>query len=112
MITERDLREAIAECRSVKDPTATTCMKLAAYYTIQDHLYGESNLEQPKYSYAAAPSMTVRPEVVGYSGDSEFSQAVSGKDANDVMLIMDELMDTLSVINPRLYEGVMTKLLY
>ena len=36
MITERDLIEAIAECEGERDPTAYTCLKLAAFYYLRD----------------------------------------------------------------------------
>lgn len=32
------------------------------------------------------------------------------KALNEVLAVMDELMTTLSVVNPRLYDGVMRKL--
>lgn len=103
MITEKDLQEAIAECQGVRNPNANTCLKLAAYYVIKDHLFGK----EPSYSYAAGPE----PEMVEYNSDSEFSKIIKGKDINEVLSIIDELMETLHVINPRLYEGVITKLL-
>ena len=39
MITEKDLQEAIAECQGERSPNASTCIKLAAFYTIKEHLY-------------------------------------------------------------------------
>ena len=45
MITENDLQEAIAECEGVRNPTANTCLKLAAFYTIKDKLYPEPQIE-------------------------------------------------------------------
>lgn len=110
MISEKDLQEAIAECKGVRNPSANTCMKLAAYYTIKDHLFGDEQISTqttpkniPSYSFADEP--------VNYIGESEFSQIIKGKNINDVLAVIDELMDTLNMINPRLYEGVMTKLL-
>ena len=38
MIREEDVREAIAEMQGQKNPNANTCIKLAAYYIIQDHI--------------------------------------------------------------------------
>lgn len=105
MITEKDLQEAIAECKGMRNPSANTCMKLAAYYTIHDHMFGK--IENVNYSYAAAPSKDLE-----YESDSEFFDIIKKKDINDVISIMDELMITLKTINPRLYEGVITKLLY
>lgn len=101
MISERDLQEAIADCHGVRNPNANTCLKLAAYYIIQDHLN-----EEPMYSYSAE-----KPKrQVTYSSRSEFGEVIRDKDINDVMMVMDELMETLSVVNPRLYNGVLAKL--
>lgn len=102
MISERDLQEAIADCHGVKNPNANTCLKLAAYYTIMDHINDE-----PSYSYSTEPP---RRSSTTYSSGSEFGETIRGKDINDVLSIMDELMDTLSIVNPRLYNGVLAKL--
>lgn len=61
MITEHDLQEAIAECQGERNPNAQTCIKLAAFYTIRDHLYPEpqqDQIEPRTYSYTAAPDST------------------------------------------------------
>lgn len=44
------------------------------------------------------------------SGDSEFLQAVKGKDAAAVWVILDDLMDTLKVTGPRAYETIMRRI--
>lgn len=48
--------------------------------------------------------------VVGDYGDSDFLRAASGVDQHDAWAIMDDLMDTLHTVNPRVYEGVMRKI--
>lgn len=103
MIKEEELLDAIAECQGQRNPNANTCYKLASYLTILDHMQRKE--EPPAYSYAAAPTARV-----DYSSGTEFSDRIQGMDMNDVLAVMDELMTTLSVINPRLYEGVMSKL--
>lgn len=115
MITEQDLQEAIAECQGVRNPNANTAIKLAAFLTIQRELYG--NPEQlPAYSYAAPPDTTETlprysgEDTVGDYGDSDFLQAVAGKSAADMWAFMDELMDTLKMVNPRVYNGVMRRI--
>ena len=101
MITEQDLQEAIAECQGVRNPTSNTCIKLAAFLTIRDYLYGEQK-ETPHYSYASQPTTQVE-------SDSEFARLVDGR-LYEVFPILDELMETIKVLNPRLYAGVMRKL--
>lgn len=105
MIKEQELLEAIAECQGQRNPNASTCIKLASYYTILDHILKDEPKvsEIPTYSYAAPPE-------VQYQSDTEFGQKLESMDINDVLAVMDELLTTLSVINPRLYNGVMRKL--
>lgn len=105
MITDQALQEAIAECNGKKNPDANTCMKLAAYYTIRDHLGGSGNAPVlPVRSFASAP------EVIEWEGDSEFAQAIRGRSVSYIMPIIDELMETVEVLQPRLYAGVMRKI--
>lgn len=96
MITEQDLREAISECMGVKNPNAATCMKLASYYSILDHIATEKPQQRGTgYSYAGE--------------QSEFLKAVLKLPEGEAWPIMDDLMNTLKVLQPRLYEGVMRR---
>lgn len=104
MITEHDLREAIAECEGIRNPNASTCIKLAAFYIIWEHLYGQPS--QSGYSFAEDP----QSNVIKYDSGTEFSQAIYGRRADDVMPVLDDLMTALQVVNPRLYASVMRKL--
>ena len=107
MITERDLTEAIAECQGERNPNANTCIKLAAFYTIKNELYGkaESNTPSlPGYSYATGPT------TIEYDGKSEFAEAIRGRAPDEVWPLMDELMSTVQALMPRLYDGVMRRL--
>lgn len=109
MITEQALQEAIAECQGQRNPNASTCLKLAAYYTIQDKMYGKKDQEIiPTYSYSAGTVEQV--DTVSYRSDTEFSQSIKGMSINELMPVIDELMTVLKTINPRLYDGVMRKL--
>ena len=111
MITEHDLQEAIAECQGERNPNANTCIKLAAFYTIRNEMFG--NPEQvvpqsspPSYSYDPGPV----EKTIDYQSDSEFSRIIDGRDPAEIWPVMDELMDTLMVIHRRLYDGVMRQL--
>ena len=101
MITEKELQEAIAECQGQRNPNANTCIKLASFYTILDHIVKE---EKPTYSFASAPA------TAAYNSGTEFSDKIQGMDINDVLAVFDELMTTLSVVNPPLYKSVMRML--
>lgn len=110
MITEQDLAAAIAECQGKRNPDASTCIKLAAFYTIRDAMYPKSpemmgQGSQEQYSFAPAPEATVQIE-----SKSEFAEHIAGRPQRDIWPVIDELMDTLHVIRPRLYDAVMEKL--
>lgn len=109
MIRKEELEEAIASCQGQQSPNANTCLKLASYYTIRDHLYGEQKAtESRQYSYDAPKQ--VDETIVNYLGDSEFAEAVDGMNAQRAWAVIDELMDILQVTHSRLYQGVMRKL--
>lgn len=101
MIKEDELYEAIGDLEACENPTFQTCQKLATFYTIKNELYGEKKNEikssQPR-------------NIINNYGDSKFLNAINGVNIEKVLDVIDELMETLSVINPRLYDGVMRKL--
>lgn len=109
MITEKDLQEAIAECQGQRNPNANTCIKLAAYLTIQRELFGEQQEDQiagtgkmvmPSYSFAP----------IGYTADTDFGKLIEGKEIEDVMPLLDELLEAVQLLNPRLYDGFIQRL--
>lgn len=108
MITEQDLQEAIAECKGQRNPNASTCIKLAAFLTIQRELFGNPDPVQ-SYSYAA-PMIEQSEKIIDYKSDSDFSRAIDGRRANEILSLMDELMTTLQAVHPRLYDAVMRQL--
>ena len=92
MITRRDLLDAIEKCQGQKNPNANTCIKLAAYYTILDH---------------------TPEDTLGHSYSeplSEFMMYVRKGKSDGVMLVMDDLMEELQVVNPKLYYDTMERL--
>lgn len=89
--------------RDKKNPNANTCIKLAAYYTILDHITGNMP-DQP-----IVPGMSFSGPT-SYHGDSDFAKAIYGKDPDAMWAIMDELMTALQVVDPRLYDSVMRKI--
>ena len=108
MITERDLLEAIAECQGQRNPNATTCVKLASYYTILNQMKTSEQTEVPEvpsYSFAPPPADTLSG-----LGNSEFSQSVEGKTIDEVWPVLEELMEVIEATNTGLYHGVIRKL--
>lgn len=107
MITEKDLAEAIAECQGERYPSVNTCIKLAAFLTIRRELFGEEKEAGPLpgFAYASEPKTTI----VNESG-SEFAEAINGRPQEEVWPLLDEMMDTIRAIHPRLYNAVMSRL--
>ena len=104
MITEKDLREAIAECEGERNPNANTCMKLAAFYIIRNEMFGTPVSNDIPVEYNGYSGS------VGYNSGTEFSDMIKGKDFNDVIPLMDELMESVKIVLPRLYDSVINRL--
>lgn len=91
MITRKDILDAIAKCQEQKNPSSNTCIKLAAYYSILDHML------ESEHSYSSRQT-------------SEYLDIVRDKSKERVLLIMNELMDEIQAIDPQLYNSTITKL--
>lgn len=100
MITIRELDGAIRECENAP-VSYQNCEKLATFYTILDHITEEP--QEIEHSYDP-------PQGIGDHGDSEFLQAIKGRSEAEIFPLMDELMETILITNPRLYQGVMRKI--
>ncbi len=94
MISREKLDSEILELETRHDTTYATCERLAWLYIVRDHITGRQQKQ-------AIPLET--------GGDSEFLQAVDEKDSVAVWAIMDELMDTLRVTAPRVYDRILRR---
>ncbi len=101
MISQQDLQEAIAECQGQRNPNANTCIKLAAFLTIQREMYGSSEMPPRSFTYS--------PEIE-YNSETEFGRIIATKQESEIWPVIDELMTTLEAIHPRLYDSVIMKL--
>lgn len=110
MITEKDLQEAIAECQGQRNPNASTCIRLASYYALLDRMSSKSDATPnfPSYSFAAQPAE--ESTIIHYRNDSEFADVIDGMNTDDVWPVIEELMDVLQTVNPKLYGGVIRRL--
>ena len=113
MITEKDLQEAIAECKGKRNPDSGTCIKLAAFLIIQEHLYGKPSESDTApallaYSYAAPPEQV--ETIIDYQGDTDFAAVIDGRRADDVWPVMEELMEVLRRTNKPLYNATIRKI--
>lgn len=107
MYTQSELQDAIDELQKGSH-TIQNCSKLASAYIVLDHISPSSG-----YSTESKPVQTVEKtvDIVGDYGNTEFLGIIKGRNAPEMWLLMDELMSTLSVLNPRLYDSVIDKII-
>lgn len=101
MLTKSELLRAIDELEDAA-PTFENCQKMATFYTLLNALY-RSRDEEPK-------QISGPEEVISYHGDSEFLQSVEGIPADEVWAIMDELMEAIQVLQPKLYSSTLRRI--
>lgn len=82
--------------------------KLADLYIIRSQMQ-KTNAPDYSLAYSDSPSSD-ESRIIAKYGDSDFLQAVTGKDQLSAWSVMDDLMDTLHTVNPRVYDGVMRKI--
>lgn len=107
MIDEKELALWIARLET-EESSWQNYERLATLYTVRDHQENrqeytahERSVPLIMYSSAGAPSE---------NNDSEFLRAVTSGDMNNALDVMDELMETLKVINRRVYDNVLQRL--
>lgn len=105
MVDERELALWISRLET-EESSWPNYEKLAALYIIQDRNKAQPEAQALPIMYSAAAS----PEMVGSYGDSDFLRAIDGKDPKKAWAIMDELLDTLKLVNKKVYDSVMRKL--
>lgn len=104
MIGKSELIEAREELLNSRS-TIQNCEKLAAVCTVLDHCYPNEQVQDP-----------VQPRFeAGYSGDNikadtQFLREIKGKNPNEYLPAVDELVTATMVYNPILYKAFMRKL--
>ena len=114
MITEKDVLNAIDEC--MQDPiTGNKRAALAQLFVIHDHLFGEPTRAQevprpmPMQSYSAPQTLEQVEIYVETNGDSEFLKVVNGRKAERVWKLVDELVEAVKILHPRMYTTFIDK---
>ena len=102
----KELDWAIEELEG-QESSENRYMLLAALYTCRNQMLGTAPGTPQISAYSQAAPVQ---ETLGRYGDSEFLQVVEGRLPRDAWAVMDELLDTLRVVNPRAYESVIRKL--
>lgn len=110
MITEKAIREAIAYCNGKVDPNRNDAVLLAACYILQDHLFPADvpevieNRDLSHYSFSPETA-----NLIDYDGESEFAAVINGRDPAELWPLLEELVETIRVLNPRLYNSFMRR---
>lgn len=101
MISLEQITGEIAVLEEEK-PTHTSMQKLAALYIVRDHLVVGTQPTTPAVvSNEVIPTLDI---------DSPFLHAIYGKKASDVLPVINELVETVQMLNANLYDGFMRKI--
>lgn len=99
MITEQEILETIENL--LHDPISITgCGKIASLMVMHDHLFGEDPYSKTKNAIS----------IIETDGSSDFLCAINGRESSEVLALIDELMDAVKVLQPRIYDAVMDRL--
>lgn len=110
MVDDNEVKRWIARLETEESSWANY-EKLAVLYTIQNRQDNpaQSAIHAP-VMYSEAPAQAATPAPVGDYGDSDFLRAIVGRDPERAWSVMDELMDSLKIVNERVYNSVMRKI--
>lgn len=96
-MTDLEIIEAEIDRLEAKDTSYYTCSRLATLYTVRDHLKS-----------AGSSTMTTTTLVPRMEG-SDFLKAASGKRVEDVMKVVDEHLETIRMLYPKTFDGVVER---
>ena len=83
-------------------PTFQNCQKMATFYTLLNSMYQKEDIPNRVE--------TIREEVIGNHGESDFLRAIEGMDSQDAWILIDEMMETIKILLPKLYDSVMRRI--
>lgn len=115
MLDQQEINKEIARLE-YEESSYPNYAKLADLYIISAEMEKSNERIEPRYerlySRTAAPAEIPAPQstVIIDAADSDFLKAVSGKSTGAAWKIMDELMESLQVMQPRTYSAVMRQL--
>jgi len=101
MFSKKELLNAIDELER-SPATYQNAEKLAVFYLLYDHLYID---KEPVNRFEQVREVTINR----YEG-SEFYEAISGQNSDKVWAVINELMATVQVLEPRLYQATLDKI--
>lgn len=98
MISEAELRLEIEELEGQK-ATYSSCQRLASLYAILDHIQKENEGRRTDEAVEVLSRV-----------NSPFLDLIKGKDLQEVLLLVDELVNTIAWTNGKLYDSFFRKL--
>lgn len=100
MIDFDEIEKAIQEHEQMRT-SLQVCERLACLYIVRDHLSKKNNYEKDD-GQTSERNIDV--------AESEFGKLIRSKSQERVMAVIEELMQTIEVINPRLYAGTIQRI--
>lgn len=101
MFSKNEILDAIDDLEEAP-ATYQNAEKLATFYSLYDHLFVT---KEPMNRIES-----IQEVIIGKYGDSEFMRTIEGKKAEAVWSVMDELLQTIQMLQPRLYNATIEKL--
>lgn len=97
MINLETIEREISELEA-RETSYRLCERLSWLYIVRDHLYAKMYPPEGKTALKSALS------------GSEFLDAANGKPYEEVMKIIDEHLETIKLLYPKTFEGVVQRL--
>lgn len=96
MIDLETIEREISELEA-RQPSYKLCERLSWLYIVRDHI-------KDAYPKDEARSLNLP------SGGSEFMEAASGKNYEDVMKVVDDHLETIKLLYPKTYDGLVERI--
>ena len=100
MMELEEIEKAIEEHEQMRT-SLQVCERLAWLYIVRDHLSNKDKSVKDN-----SPTSKRNIDVA----ESEFGKLIRSKSQERVMAVIEELMQTIEVINPRLYAGTIQRI--
>lgn len=101
MFSRKELIKAIDDLENAPN-TFQNAEKLATFYCLYDHLFC---IQEPVQRVEQTKEVTI-----DRYGESEFFSIIDGKTAGKAWNVIDELMQTIQVLHPKLYQATIDRL--
>lgn len=93
-----DMIEAEIDRLELRPTSFYTCRRLSTLYNVRDHILADR--------YPKEVSETLKSALSG----SEFLDAANGKPYEDVMKVVDEHLETIKLLYPKTFEGLVQRI--